>query len=801
MKNLKWILAGLLVLSWVFKSYAATPEAFASINVELAAAVQAEPLSLNVADVTKFRWLSDAQLAALLKLLAATPTIAVEDLPGKGRGGTYYSLQHPEWPPLPGDTSFSPAWIIGSTGAIDKTYLLSDLDFSYEDAAKKSASGGQMWKMFGGEGEGFEYSMMSYGSNQLWLEVISVDLANQAADILAHNTRDDLFIQLLTKTNLLQPAWTLVDGIGYGTPGTNQTDFNPVSIGDNTNMFFWAQQAAWSVSVSKMEDAIEPHGNTPGQDGIFHVTGMAVTGITNPLTVYYRMSGTASNGGDYISLSGMVLLTNGAGAAIINVQPKADTLVEGVETATLTVIPTNTYLIFSENQSVATVTISDAYTTVGIGVSAGNTIEPRSPSAPPAVPATFSLHRDDSRNFFTNLTVYYAISGTASNGADYTFLTNKLEFAAGMQDTNIDIHPLADFLIENDETVTLTLVATNDYLVKSNAAAASITIADIVVFETVVTNFPGPIGIDYHAPSNAIIVSFHFNGGVPFNFARINTNLVMSNSVVMTNTVVTNWSGVHDVGNEVKLATVKANAGGFTNGEIYFGSGAAIGKLSANGTISNLTWCVLTNSAVTNALPLRGSLYVDQTGVFSNQVIAVTSDADGSGSQKGVWRVDALGNPTLLTNLDTLHLEGVITLPNDLNKWGPWAGKIITGDEDKFPPLIYTIATNGAVVPYDTTTLFPEGIATEDFDIIPANQSLYLCDNGNRAIKKLSANYFANHVGDLLITQAGEVFFGAKLFIVHWDNATSSFVTLSVPYNDGFFEHATFAPIDLPPKN
>jgi hypothetical protein len=196
---------------------------------------------------------------------------------------------------------------------------------------------------------------------------------------------------------------------------------------------------------------------------------------------------------------------------------------------------------------------------------------------------------------------------------------------------------------------------------------------------------------------------------------------------------------VHDLSDEVKLATVKTNSGGFTNGDLYFGSNTSIGWLSADGTRSNLNWCILTNSTVTNALPLRGSLYVDQTGVFSNNLIAVASDGSASSGRKGVWRVDSQAHPTLLTNLDTLHLEGVITLPNNVTNWGPWAGKIITGDEDRH--VIYAIDTDGVTATFYTTNLIAGGIDPEDFDIIPPNQSLYVCDYGQSMLVKLSANY------------------------------------------------------------
>ncbi len=146
MKSIRRILAIGVGLILSFNPLYAQPAVFSHINVGLAGAVQTEPLSLKITDVKTFHSLTDAQLAALLKILAATPTIAVEKLP---RSATYVSLQNPDWPPLP--TAKTPAWSFG------EFFLLSDLNFSYEDAAKKSASGGQMRALSpsGFEGEGF----------------------------------------------------------------------------------------------------------------------------------------------------------------------------------------------------------------------------------------------------------------------------------------------------------------------------------------------------------------------------------------------------------------------------------------------------------------------------------------------------------------------------------------------------------------------------------------------------------------------------------------------------------------------
>jgi len=997
----------------------------------------------------------------MLEALTAVSPVSFDSLPknrlGRVDATGFWSVQHPTWPPLPGNPSGLDVWPLG-----DGTFALDDREIDY-DALVAVQSAGSTGSFMAqsvsiippGSGSGtnspsspYGFPALSYSTNGLWLEIVSVDPTNQVANLLLHNTTNTDYYQLLSKTNLLLPGDWALGEIKQG-DGTNQTLFSPVSITDNPMMFFRAHQADWILSLVKGDDAFEPQGSIPGKNGTFLVYASTASDITNNLTVYYRMSGTASNGADYTLLSGVMTVTNGDETTEIDVQPIADNLIEGSESVVMTLIPTNTYLInpggndtakiqlFDSSSSVgilvlgdsltyepdgppnvpaipaqftlyryddqgittnrlavnylisgtasngvdytlltgtmifepdivetnidvvplkdnlpegletvtltlyptnayrmdgdntnATISIGDTSTTVSMGVITNVAIEPDGPPGMPAVLAFFSVHREDSRNIFTNLSVRYVIGGTASNGVDYTFLSGTVNFAPEMQDTNIVIAPLADSLFEGSETVIITLLDTvtngylvvtnhatgtisiadsstevgisatinaaepsqianlpgqvgsfkisrtdtrnifnsltvsylisgtasngadytnlsgsvtftagatstnifvqpiadyliegdetvvatlapsstnsDTYLIKSNAASATVSIADSIIF-TLVTNVPSPVGIDYHSPSNSLIVSINYDGGTPNNFARIYTNLIVGN---ITNVVITNWSGVQHAPDEVKLATVKTNVNGFTNGDVYFSSGNAIGWLSADGTRSNLNWCILTNSLVTNALPIRGSLYVDQTGMFSNNLIAVTSDGGFSSPGKGVWSVDSQANPTLLTNLPTQHLEGVITLPNDTNKWGPWAGKIITGDEDAQPSgFIYSVATNGVVVTYNTTNLIAGGIHTEDFDIIPPNQNLFVCDNARNAIFELPAIFFTNCVGDLLITDAGEqsVPQQAKFFIVHWDAANTNFAITKSAYKrsdgtSGELEHVTFAPIDLPSK-
>jgi hypothetical protein len=69
-------------------------------------------IPLSHTDLAAIQRYSDAQLTQLLSELAATPLTWPDDLPNKGMRGTYWSLAHPDWPPLPA-TFGAPVWILG----------------------------------------------------------------------------------------------------------------------------------------------------------------------------------------------------------------------------------------------------------------------------------------------------------------------------------------------------------------------------------------------------------------------------------------------------------------------------------------------------------------------------------------------------------------------------------------------------------------------------------------------------------------------------------------------------------------
>jgi hypothetical protein len=89
--------------------------------------------------------------------------------------------------------------------------------------------------------------------------------------------------------------------------------------------------------------------------------------------------------------------------------------------------------------------------------------------------ARFAIVRSGDTN--PEVTVNYMVSGTATPGADYLALPASITLNAGMIATNIFVTPIADNLVEGDETVTLTLQASASYL-RTSLSNATVIIQD-----------------------------------------------------------------------------------------------------------------------------------------------------------------------------------------------------------------------------------------------------------------------------------------------------------------------------------
>jgi hypothetical protein len=102
--------------------------------------------------------------------------------------------------------------------------------------------------------------------------------------------------------------------------------------------------------------ATDAKASEPGKDkGRFVISRTGDT--SKPLTVYYRMAGTATNGSDYKKLTGKIVIPIGKASANLYLKPNDDKNKERKEAAKLTLMKNASYIVGTPAN--ATVAIAD----------------------------------------------------------------------------------------------------------------------------------------------------------------------------------------------------------------------------------------------------------------------------------------------------------------------------------------------------------------------------------------------------------------------------------------------------------
>ncbi len=296
-------------------------------------------------------------------------------------------------------------------------------------------------------------------------------------------------------------------------------------------------------------------------------------------------------------------------------------------------------------------------------------------------------------------------------------------------------------------------------------------------FTAISTTFNQPIGIDYHEPSNTVVMSVNYPNGTPSVLERIQfdgSHQPFSNLTAFTD--------------EVKIATVRSgNVQGFVTGDLFVGNGVdgQIVRITNDGKTVINPWVDLPGD--NNGL-IRGSLYVDRTGVWGGDLLVVTTVGQ-------VWRITKDGKPTMVAAVG-VHLEGAAVAPNKPARFGPLAGKLIVGAEEQ--ATIYAFGSDGK---YDTYMLGP---AVEDVDIINPHENFFGVNFGTSHLLGAESAQFAKMTGDILLTQ--EVGGSATgLFRLKWDGQKVVAQPIALAPGSatvGQWEHTTFAAagiVEIPP--
>jgi len=231
------------------------------------------------------------------------------------------------------------------------------------------------------------------------------------------------------------------------------------------------------VTISDDEPVIDIAANdaaaaeSAANDGQFTIALDSGTAERN-ITVSYTVAGTAQNGTDYTLLSGTATINAGAGSTTVDVTVTDDSLAECDETVILTLTGTSCGSIDPAGSS-DTVTISDDEPEISIAATDASAAEDAANDGQ----FTISL---DSGTAERNITVSYAVSGTARNGTDYTTVSGTATINAGAGSTTVDVTVTDDSVAECDETVILTLTGTSCGSIDTAASTATVTISDDV---------------------------------------------------------------------------------------------------------------------------------------------------------------------------------------------------------------------------------------------------------------------------------------------------------------------------------
>ncbi len=353
------------------------------------------------------------------------------------------------------------------------------------------------------------------------------------------------------------------------------------------------------------------------EDGISNLvyTFTRTSALTEALTVNYKIGGTATFGRDYSNIGTSVTFAPGSSVARVTVDPTADSIVEADETVSLTLVNSANYVIGTTTAVTGTIANDDVLPRITLAVSPATVAEDGTSN----IVYTFTR----TARLADPLTVNYTVGGTATRGTDYGNILNSVTFAPDISVARVVIDPLADNIIEADETVSLTLTSLPNYTIgTTSAVTATLTDGnDLLIGTSANNNLSGGSGNDslYGLAGNDTIIGGRGNdflsGGTGADHFLFNAS----------------GEGIDTISDfNVTDDTIRLSASGFT---------LPLGVLAAGAFRSG--------AGVTSAVAAADRLLYNTTNG------ALYFDSDGNGASAAL-QLAILSNRPALTNADFL---------------------------------------------------------------------------------------------------------------------------------------------------
>ena len=204
-------------------------------------------------------------------------------------------------------------------------------------------------------------------------------------------------------------------------------------------------------------------------------------GTTNtPVTIYYTISGTGSNGVDYVSVTNSIIVPAGQSTITLPITPLHNGIVKGPVTVTLTLLSNAAYAIGAPASG--TVTIDDDMPMLTITTLVTPVLEGSGSNG------VFQVTRTGDPKY--DFTAYLAAGGTATYGLDYPPFPTNIYFTCGVTSIDLYITPSNNLVADGDHTVSATLLPNPAYTILSPSNAV-LTITDAGTNQTplvIITN-------------------------------------------------------------------------------------------------------------------------------------------------------------------------------------------------------------------------------------------------------------------------------------------------------------------------
>jgi hypothetical protein len=279
-----------------------------------------------------------------------------------------------------------------------------------------------------------------------------------------------------TLVNLPAGATTLY-AVKYGYALARAGWPNPVTLGPDASGLDWTATPDPRVRLVASAPSANEAGLIPGR---FTFTRVGATNL--PLVVKFNRSGSAFFTTDYtndVSITGSPLrVTIPAGALSLDlaIHPVPDTVTEGPETVTLSLMEDTAYVLGGPAEATVTIIDAAAPSLPVVSVSATSPSGLADNLAPESGPDSGAFVFTRSGNAAGELVVWYAASGAATAGADYAPLPGVAVIPAGETATAVSFRVLDDTEVETNEPVVVTVLANPAYTL--GAVQAAIVIVD-----------------------------------------------------------------------------------------------------------------------------------------------------------------------------------------------------------------------------------------------------------------------------------------------------------------------------------